>query len=155
MSTAIGVIQNLSAKGMRVAIVAARFNEDITSKLLEGAQRVLKERNAKLVDVVWVPGAFEIPLMAQHLSQGKKKKYDAIITLACVIRGDTSHFDYVCEGVTRGVMDVSLKKNLPVIFGVLTTENHDQAVARVGGAHGHKGEEAALTAIEMVHLLRK
>ncbi|QQR81542.1 MAG: 6,7-dimethyl-8-ribityllumazine synthase [Deltaproteobacteria bacterium] len=155
MSTSSGVVENLSAKGLRFGIIVSRFNQHITSKLLEGAEKVLKEKSAKKIDTIWVPGAYEVPLAAQVMAQKKgSKKYDALIALACVIRGDTTHYDYVCEGVSRGILDVSLKMNLPIAFGVLTTENNDQALERVGGRHGHKGEEAALTVIEMIKVLK-
>ncbi len=153
MSTALGtsgVVGDISAKGMRFGLVVARFNHHITSKLLEGAEKILKAKSARKIDIVWVPGAFEVPLAAQKMA--KTKKYDALISLACVIRGDTSHYDYVCDGITRGILDVSLKMDLPIVFGVLTTETNEQALERVGGRHGHKGEEAALTAIEMVRI---
>ena len=151
MSQFSGVNQKVVGKGLRIGIVVSRFNETITSKLLEGAERVLKEKGSKS-KVIWVPGAFEVPIAVQ--SMAKTKKFEAMIALACVIRGDTPHFDYVCEGIARGILNVSLKMNLPIAFGVLTTNTPEQALERVGGKHGHKGEEAALTAFEMVHLLK-
>ncbi len=141
---------DLDATGMRFAIAVARFNHDITGALLDGAQRVLDKHGADRADVVWVPGAFELPLVAQRLAA----TYDAVICLGAVIRGDTPHFEYVAGECARGLTRVGLDQNTPVIFGVLTVDNRAQADERVGGAEGHKGEEAATTAIEMVSLLR-
>ncbi|MCP5152223.1 MAG: 6,7-dimethyl-8-ribityllumazine synthase [Ectothiorhodospiraceae bacterium] len=139
--------------GRRFAIVAARFNADIVDRLLEGALACLGEHGVAStdVDVVRVPGAFEIPLAAQRLAA--TGGYDAVVGLGTVIRGETPHFDYVCNECARGVAAVSLQHDLPVIFGVLTTDDHAQALARAGGAHGHKGREAALAALEMVTVL--
>ena len=148
-----GVVENISGKGLKIGIVTSRFNHDITSALLEGARRILLRAGVKKSSIieVWVPGAFELPLAAQALIQ--KEKLDAVIALACVVQGDTPHFDYVCEGVTNGIMQVNLTTGVPVIFGVLTTHTMEQALERVGGTHqphvGHKGEEAAWTALEM------
>ncbi|MCB0406062.1 MAG: 6,7-dimethyl-8-ribityllumazine synthase [Bdellovibrionales bacterium] len=138
-----------------VAIVVSRFNEEITGLLLEGALARLRERDFHegLVRVVWVPGAVEIPLAAQKLAA--LGTYDAIICLGAVIRGETTHYDYVCDQVSNGVQSVALQFGLPVIFGVLTTENDEQAQARVGGAHGHKGRDAVDAAVEMVAALRR
>lgn len=132
-----------------VGIVTSRFNENITMKLREGALEVLNEFGIHYSDVV-VPGAVEIPLAAQWLIESKK--CDAIITLGCVIRGETSHYDFVCNSVERGCTELQLKFNVPVAFGVLTTEDGHQALARAGGAHGHKGKESAFTALEMLAL---
>ena len=146
---------HLQAKGMRFAIVVARFNEFIGSKLLEGALDALRRHGAEDENctVVWVPGAFEIPLAAQTLAQSKK--YDAVITLGAVIRGATPHFDMVAAEVTKGVAQASLHSGMPVIFGVLTTDSIEQAIERAGTKAGNKGADAAVTAIEMVDLLRK
>jgi len=139
---------------IRVGIVAARFNEFITSKLLSGTLDALKRHdvNSDSVDIAWVPGAFEIPLVASKMA--KTERYDAIICLGTIIRGGTSHYDYVCNEVTKGVAAVSLEEGLPVLFGVLTTENIEQAIERAGSKVGNKGYECAISAIEMVNLLR-
>ncbi len=144
-----------SSLQFNVAIVVSRFNEEVTSRLLQGATDELKRRDfrAEQITVVWVPGAIEIPLTAQRLAQ--LGKYDAIITLGAVIRGETSHYDYVCDQVSQGCQLVSLQNDIPVIFGVLTTENEEQAMARAGGAHGNKGADAAVAAVEMVSVLKK
>ncbi|ANS74897.1 6,7-dimethyl-8-ribityllumazine synthase [Paenibacillus yonginensis] len=143
---------HLVSSGLKYAIVVGRFNEFITSKLLGGALDALKRHGVKdeEVDVAWVPGAFEIPLAAQKLAESGK--YDAVITLGTVIRGSTSHYDYVCNEVAKGVAAISLKTGLPVIFGVLTTENIEQAVERAGTKAGNKGWDAAVAAIEMANL---
>ena len=142
----------LDATGMRVAIVAGRFNDHVTKPLLEGALDALDELGAADASVHWVPGAFEIPLLAQRLAT--TRAFDAVICLGAVIRGDTPHFDYVAGECAAGVARVSLDTGIPCIFGVLTTDDLDQAMARAGGAEGNKGAEAARTAIEMVDLLR-
>ena len=138
-----------------IAIVVSRFNEEITHKLYEGAITRLKELefSEDQVTFIFVPGAVEIPLVAKRLA--KKNTYEAIVCLGAVIRGETSHYDYVCEQVSRGCQQVSLKENIPVIFGVLTTENETQALARCGGAHGHKGRDAIDAAFEMVSIFRQ
>ncbi|WP_223066594.1 6,7-dimethyl-8-ribityllumazine synthase [Paenibacillus caui] len=143
---------HLVSKGLKYAIVVGRFNEFITSKLLSGALDALKRHGTEEeeVDVAWVPGAFEIPFAAQKLAESGK--YDAVITLGTVIRGSTSHYDYVCNEVAKGVAATSLKTGIPVIFGVLTTENIEQAVERAGTKAGNKGWEAAVAAIEMANL---
>lgn len=145
----------LVAKGIRVAIVAARFNEFITSKLVSGAMDGLRRHdvNEDDVSVAWVPGAFEIPLAAARLAKGGK--YDAVICLGAVIRGSTSHYDYVCNEVSKGIAAVSLETGVPVMFGILTTENIEQAIERAGTKAGNKGYDCALGAIEMVNLLRE
>ena len=142
----------ITAKGHKFAIVVARFNEFITSKLLGGALDALKRHEAaeKDISVVWVPGAFEIPLVAKKLAESGK--YDAVICLGAVIRGSTSHYDLVCSEVAKGIAQVSLKSNLPVIFGVVTTDNIEQAVERAGTKAGNKGFDAAMSAMEMVNL---
>ena len=143
------------AEGMKVGIVVARFNEFITSKLLSGAidGLVRHDVNEDDVDVAWVPGAFEIPLVASKMA--KSRKYDAVICLGAVIRGSTSHYDYVCNEVSKGIAAVSMENDIPVMFGVITTENIEQAIERSGSKAGNKGYEWALGAIEMVNLIRK
>ena len=143
------------ADGMKVGIVVARFNEFITSKLLSGAIDGLVRHDVKEddVDVAWVPGAFEIPLVASKMA--KSRKYDAVICLGAVIRGSTSHYDYVCNEVSKGIAAVSMENDIPVMFGVITTENIEQAIERSGSKAGNKGYECALGAIEMVNLIRK
>ena len=145
----------LVSKGIKVGIVVARFNEFIGSKLLGGAIDGLKRHDVKEedIDVAWVPGAFEIPLIAAKMA--KLGKYDAVICLGAVIRGSTTHYDYVCSEVSKGVAHVSLQSEIPVIFGVLTTENIEQAIERSGTKAGNKGYDCALTAIEMVNLINE
>ena len=145
----------LVSKGIKVGIVVARFNEFIGSKLLGGAIDGLKRHDVKEedIDVAWVPGAFEIPLIAAKMA--KLGKYDAVICLGAVIRGSTTHYDYVCSEVSKGVAQVSLQSEIPVIFGVLTTENIEQAIERAGTKAGNKGYDCALTAIEMVNLINE
>ncbi|MEH7355673.1 6,7-dimethyl-8-ribityllumazine synthase [Neobacillus drentensis] len=145
---------NLVGSGLKVGIVVGRFNEFITSKLLGGAQDALKRHgvNESDVDVAWVPGAFEIPLIAQKMANSKK--YDAVITLGTVIRGSTPHFDYVCNEAAKGVSAASLTSGIPVIFGVLTTDSIEQAIERAGTKAGNKGWDAATAAIEMANLCR-
>ncbi|MDO5037624.1 MAG: 6,7-dimethyl-8-ribityllumazine synthase [Tissierellia bacterium] len=143
---------NLSASGKKYALVVSRFNEFITGKLLEGALDCLRRHGAKEEDitVVWVPGAFEIPLYAQKCAE--KESFDAVICLGAVIRGATSHYDYVCAEVSKGIAKVGLDYNKPVLFGVVTTDTIEQAVERAGTKAGNKGYDAALSAIEMVNL---
>ena len=145
----------LLAEGLKVAIVVARFNEFITNKLLGGAEDTLLRHGAREEDitVVWVPGAFEIPLVAKKLALSKK--YDAVVCLGAVIRGATSHYDYVCAEVSKGVALVNMETGVPCAFGVLTTENIEQAVERAGTKAGNKGSDAAATAIEMVNLTKQ
>ena len=145
----------LVAENIKVGIVAARFNEFITSKLLAGAVDGLKRENVREedIEVAWVPGAFEIPLIASKMA--KSRKYDAIICLGAVIRGSTSHYDYVCSEVSKGIAQVSLNSDIPVMFGVLTTDTIEQAIERAGTKAGNKGSECAQGAIEMVNLIRK
>jgi 6,7-dimethyl-8-ribityllumazine synthase len=142
----------LDATGKKFALVASRFNEFITTKLIEGATDSLVRHGASEdnITVIWVPGAFEIPVTAKKAAGSKK--YDAIICLGCVIRGDTPHFDYVANEVSKGVAMVGFESNIPVIFGVLTTESIDQAIERAGTKAGNKGSDAAQSAIEMVNL---
>ncbi len=145
----------LIPKEIKVGIVAARFNEFITSKLLSGALDGLLRHNIReeTVHIAWVPGAFEIPLIASKMA--KSGKYDAVICLGAVIRGSTSHYDYVCSEVSKGIASVSLTSGIPVMFGVLTTENIEQAIERAGTKAGNKGYDCALGAIEMVNLIRE
>lgn len=145
----------LVSKDIRIGIVAARFNEFITSKLLGGALDGLKrhEVSEDSIDIAWVPGAFEIPLIASKMA--KSGKYDAVICLGAVIRGSTTHYDYVCSEVSKGVAHVSLNSDIPVMFGVLTTENIEQAIERAGTKAGNKGFDCAVGAIEMVNLIRE
>ncbi len=146
---------NLVSKDIKIGIVAARFNEFITSKLLGGAVDALvrHEVNEDNIEVAWVPGAFEIPLIASKMA--KSKKYDAVICLGAVIRGSTTHYDYVCSEVSKGIAHVSLNSDIPVMFGVLTTENIEQAIERAGTKAGNKGFDCAMGAIEMVNLIRE
>ena len=141
--------------GTRVGIVAARFNEFIVSKLVGGAMDGLIRHDVKEEDVTvaWVPGAFEIPVVAKKMA--KSGKYDAIICLGAVIRGATSHYDYVCNEVSKGVASVSLETEIPVLFGVVTTENIEQAIERAGTKAGNKGYDCALSAIEMINLMKQ
>ncbi|MDF2568917.1 MAG: ribH [Sporomusa sp.] len=145
---------NLVAEGLKFGIVIARFNEFITSKLLGGALDALKRHGATVenVEIAWVPGAYEIPLVAQKMAMSKK--YDAVICLGTVIRGSTSHYDYVCAEVSKGVAHVGLDSGVPTIFGVLTTDTIEQAIERAGTKAGNKGFDAAVSAIEMANLLK-
>ncbi len=145
--------EGLDASGLRVAIVVSRFNEDITGALLDGARRALTDHGlaADALTLVSVPGAYELPLTAKQLAGHGAA--DAVICLGAVVRGDTPHFDYVAGEAARGIMQASLDTGIPIIFGVLTVDTRQQAVERVGGSEGHKGEEAAITAIEMANLL--
>ena len=144
----------LVSEKIRIGIVAARFNEFITSKLLGGAVDCLKRHGVSEEDmeVAWVPGAFEIPLIASKMAGCGK--YDAVICLGAVIRGSTTHYDYVCSEVSKGIAQVSLSNGIPVMFGVLTTENIEQAIERAGTKAGNKGFDCAAGAIEMVNLIR-
>lgn len=141
-------------KNSKIGVVTARFNAEVTSRLEAGAIATLKELGCKENSIVTVsvPGAFEIPLAVQALLSGG---CDAVVALGAVIRGDTSHYDYVCNAVERGCSELQIKFHKPVAFGVLTTDTDEQAMDRAGGKHGNKGSEAALVAIEMVSLLRK
>lgn len=143
----------LIGNGLKVAIVVGRFNGFITEKLLAGCMDGLKRHGVKEsdIDIAWVPGAFELPLVAKKLAQ--KNKYNAVIALGTVIRGSTTHYDYVCNEAAKGIANVSLNQELPVIFGVLTTENIEQAIERAGTKSGNKGYDAAVAAIEMANLL--
>ncbi|WP_298844412.1 6,7-dimethyl-8-ribityllumazine synthase [Clostridium sp.] len=145
----------LVAKGLKFGVVVARFNEFIGGKLLSGALDGLKRHGVEEeeVEIAWVPGAFEIPLVAKKMA--KSGKYDAVICLGAVIRGATSHYEYVSGEVTKGIASVTLETGVPVIFGVLTTENIEQAIERAGTKAGNKGYDAAVTAIEMANLLKE
>ena len=143
------------AAGMKIGIVASRFNEFITSKLIGGALDGLRRHEAREEDIelVWVPGAFEIPLVAEKMAESGR--YDAVICLGAVIRGATSHYDYVCAEVSKGIAHVSLNAKIPGMFGVLTTDTIEQAIERAGTKGGNKGYDCALSAIEMVNLLKQ
>lgn len=145
----------LTTNGEKFCIIIARFNEFIGSKLLSGAIDELRRHgiDENNIDVVWVPGAFEIPIVAKKCA--KSGKYNAIITLGAVIKGSTSHYDYVCAEVSKGVATVGLETEIPVIFGVLTTDNIEQAIERAGTKAGNKGSDAAKSAIEMANLLKQ
>jgi len=142
-------------KTFSIGLVVSRFNEEITTALLKGAQQRLQalEFSDDQITVITVPGAVEIPLVLQRLA--RSKKYQALVALSAVIRGETTHYDYVCNMVSSGCSQVAIHQNIPVVFGVLTTENEEQALERCGGKHGHKGKEAVDTAIEMVATLRR
>ncbi|MFM8236931.1 MAG: 6,7-dimethyl-8-ribityllumazine synthase [Actinomycetota bacterium] len=142
----------LDATGMRFGVVVARFNRDVTDRLLSGAERVLTDHGAASVDVARVPGAYELPLVAKRLAASGA--VDAVICLGAVIRGETAHFEHVAGQAASGITRAALDTGVPVIFGVLTVDDHVQADDRLGGRKGHAGEEAAATAIEMVTLLR-
>ena len=146
---------NVIGKGLKVGIVAARFNEFIVNKLIGGAEDALVRHgvDTKDVELAYVPGAFEIPLIASKMA--KSGKYDAVICLGAVIRGSTSHYDFVCNEVSKGIAAVSLETDVPVMFGVLTTENIEQAIERAGTKAGNKGYDCAVSAIEMVNLIRE
>ena len=145
----------LNGEGLRIGIVVGRFNEFITGKLLSGAEDALKRHGVAQDDVsiAWVPGAFEIPLVAKKMAMSGN--YDAIVTLGTVIRGATPHFDYVCSEAAKGVSRASDQSNIPVIFGVLTTDSIEQAIERAGTKSGNKGWESAAVAIEMANLMKK
>ena len=146
---------NVVAESIRVGIVASRFNEFIVKRLLDGAVDGLVRHGVfdDNITVAWVPGAFEIPLIAKKMAQSGN--YDAVICVGAVIRGSTSHYEHVCTEVTKGIAHAALESKIPVIFGVLTTENIEQAIERAGSKSGNKGYEAALSVIEMVNLIRQ
>ena len=145
----------LIAKNPRIGIICARFNEFIVYKLLGGALDGLKRHNVneENIDIAWCPGAFEIPLIASKMA--KSGKYDAVICLGAVIRGNTSHYDYVCAEVSKGIATVSLNSDIPVMFGILTTDNIEQAIERAGTKAGNKGFDCAVSAIEMINLINE
>lgn len=146
--------KTMNGEKFKIAIVTAEFNEFITSRLLDGAHKTLLKHGVKddNIDLVYVPGAFELPLTAKTLAE--TEKYDSIITLACVIRGSTTHYDYVCNEAAKGISHAGLSTGTPVIFGVITTENIEQAIDRAGAKVGNKGSEAAATAIEMASVIQ-
>lgn len=145
---------NVVGSGAKIGIVAARFNEFIVSKLIGGAEDALVRHGVSSDDITlaWVPGAFEIPIIAQKMAESNK--YDAVICLGAVIKGSTSHYDYVCAEVSKGVATVGLNTGVPTIFGVLTTDNIEQAIERAGTKAGNKGYDVACTAIEMINLMK-
>lgn len=145
---------NLVAKGLRIGIALPRFNEFIGAKLLDGAIDGLKRHGVEesSIEIAWVPGAYELPLVAKKMA--KSEKYNAVICLGAVIKGSTSHFDYVCSEVSKGIANVALETEIPVIFGVLTTDTIEQAIERAGTKAGNKGFDAAVSAIEMANLLK-
>lgn len=144
----------LVSQGIKIGIVAARFNDFIVSRLIGGCEDTLLRHGVRVEDIslAWVPGAFEIPLIASKMA--KSGKFDAVIALGAVIRGSTSHYDYVCSEVSKGIANVSLNSDVPVLFGVLTTDSIEQAIERAGSKAGNKGSECAQGAIEMVNLIR-
>ena len=146
---------HLYAKGFRFGLVVSRFNDFISGKLLTGALDALKRHEAKEedIEVAWVPGAFEIPLVAKKMV--KSGRYDAVVCLGAVIRGDTPHFDYISSEVTKGIAQVGLETEIPVMFGIITSDTLEQAIERAGTKAGNKGWDAALGAIEMVNLIKK
>lgn len=147
----------LSGKGLRIGIVTSRFNFNISERLLEGAEKTLREKGVdpKNITSIRIPGAFEIPIMLQRLARRKgRHKMDGLIALGTVIRGETPHFDYVAGEAARGVMTVSIEEGIPIAFGVLTTNNERQALDRAGGRFGNKGEEAALVVLEMARRIK-
>ena len=146
----------LDAKGLRFGIVISRFNEFISGKLLSGCLDGLTRHGAdeKHIDVVWAPGAFELPLLAKKLATAKENRYDAVICLGTVIRGATPHFDFVASEVSKGIANIGLETGKPVIYGVLTTDSIEQAIERAGTKSGNKGFDAALAAIEMANLMK-
>ena len=143
---------SFSLQNARIAVITARWNAQVTGGLRDGALRALARHNIQAVEDFYVPGAFELPLAAQRAA--KTGRFEAVITLGCVIRGDTPHFDYVCAETTRGIGEVSLKQDIPVAFGLLTTDNLQQAMDRAGDNNENKGEEAALTVLEMLELFK-
>lgn len=146
---------NVIGSGVRIGIVAARFNEFIVSKLIGGAEDALVRHGVDTddIDLAWVPGAFEIPVIAQKMAESGK--YDAVICLGAVIKGSTSHYDYVCAEVSKGVAQVGLASGVPTLFGVLTTDNIEQAIERAGTKAGNKGYDVACSAIEMINLIKE
>ncbi len=149
------VSEKSNGKSVKIALVASRFNEFIVSRLISGAQDALVRHNVpeKNITLAWVPGAFEIPVVAKRLAESKK--YDAVIALGAVIRGSTSHYDYVCAEVSKGIAQAALQTGVPVMFGVLTTDTIEQAIERAGTKAGNKGYDCALGALEMINLLGK
>lgn len=146
--------KTMNGENLKIAIVTAEFNDFITDRLLDGAHKTLLKHDVKddNIDLVYVPGAFELPLTAKALAE--TGKYDSVITLGCVIRGSTTHYDYVCSEAAKGISHAGLSTGVPVIFGVITTENIEQAIDRAGAKVGNKGSEAAVTAIEMASIVQ-
>lgn len=146
--------KTMNGENLKIAIVTAEFNDFITDRLLDGAHKTLLKHGVKdeNIDLVYVPGAFELPLIAKTLAE--TKKYNSVITLGCVIRGSTTHYDYVCNEAAKGISHAGLSTGVPVIFGVITTENIEQAIDRAGAKVGNKGSEAAVTAIEMAGVIQ-
>lgn len=146
---------SLIAKGKKFGVVVSRFNEFLSSKLVDGAIDTLEQHGVQenSIDIVWVPGSFEIPIITQKIA--RSKKYDAVICLGTIIRGDTPHFDYIASEVAKGVSKVSLDTGVPCVFGIITADNLEQAIERTGTKQGNKGRDAALSAIEMANLLEK
>ena len=144
---------SLNGSQLKVAIVVSRFNDFITERLLSGAKNCLLQHQTaeENIDIVWVPGAFELPIAAMNLA--KSGKYQAVICLGVVIRGETTHYDYVCNEAAKGIANVGMQTGIPVMFGVVTTENTEQAIARAGGKSGNKGWDCAMGALEMANLL--
>lgn len=153
MSASQTIVGSHNATGLKFGIVVAKFNDLITERLLAGAKGTLEQAGAEKIDIVWVPGAFEIPLAALKMAQSKK--YDGIVCLGAVIRGSTTHYDYVCNEAVKGISHVNLHTGVPASFGVLTVENLEQAFERAGSKLGNKGSEAALASLEMVNVLKK
>ncbi len=147
----LGGLPGLSAE-TKIAIVKTEWNSHITDELEAGAMRVLRQQGIDKVRTYTVPGAVEVPYMIRHIDQSMLVRADAYIAFACVIKGDTPHFDYVCQSITQGITQLNLQLQAPVIYGVLTVNTEAQAQERIGGIHGHKGEEAAITALKMIHL---
>lgn len=145
----------MTGEGLKIGIVAGRFNDFITNHLVNGAEGALTSHQVKSddIDLVYVPGAFEIPLVAKRMAESRK--YDAIIALGCVIRGSTTHYDYVCNQSAKGILEAGLETDVPVIFGVVTTENIEQAIERAGTKMGNKGIDSANSAIEMANLMNE
>ena len=155
-SKLLNIDTGIPKKNACVVLVKTEWNAAIVDELEKGCREKLQELKIKKIITVTVPGAFEIPFAIKNYWErsGKKKRPDAFIALGCVIRGDTPHFDYVCKAVTDGVVQLNLSLSVPTIFGVLTVDNEEQAKERIGGKHGHKGEEAAITAIKMMNLVK-
>jgi len=143
-------LDNLSIPNARVVVVYTEWNEDIISELRNGVHEVLNQYSQIQLEEISVPGCVEIPFAIQHLSNSYVAEADAYIALGCVIRGDTPHFDYVCQSVTQGISILNTQLYSPIVFGILTVNTHQQAVERIGGVHGHKGKEAAITALKML-----
>ncbi len=151
LSTYSGINLSASMSDKKIAVVVSEWNTEVTEALYEGAYRTLIENGVKKENIIkkYVPGSFELTIGAQKMAM--QEEIDAVICLGCVIRGETSHFDFICQAVAHGITDVSMKYDKPVIFGVLTTENKQQAFDRAGGKHGNKGDEAAITAVKMIN----